>query len=244
MRTLRLRSILTFLTVLVASTAALVNGALANPACGPNSVSCSLSTGTILTNSVESCTDLYSAASYDLVRGIFTMRFQNNTTTPSSQRSAAVSAADEYRVEGVPAGTPLVFSAALDVTLSVYGYDCPPPGRLASSTASATLREGDTNQSSAAITTPVTCSSGGYCCAQAKSLRTALRVIVTRPAGDPFTLHFDFATSGHGSGDGSAQLYFSGLPSGASVVSCQGYRQESPTAVRGMSWGRIKMIYR
>lgn len=242
MRTPWLRSILTLLAVFVAPAATLVNGALANPDCGPNSVSCS---GTIIsTDSVESCEDLYSAASYDLIRGIFSTRFLNRTTTHSSQRSAAVSAVDQYRVEGVPAGTPLVFSAELDVSLDVYGFDCPPIGYLASSTASATLKEGDTNQSSAAITTPVTCSAGGYCCADAKSLRTGLRVIVTRPAGDPFTLHFDLATSGHGSGNGSGQLYFSGLPSGASVVSCQGYRQGAPTAVKAMSWGRIKMIYR
>ena len=242
MRTPWRRSILTLIAVFVAPAAAPVNGALANPDCGANSVSCSATI--ISTDPVKSCEDLDSAASYDLVRGIFSTRFLNRTTAHSSQRSAAVSAVDQYRVEGVPAGTPLVFSAELQVGLDVYGYDCPPMGYLASSTASATLKEGDTNQSSVAITTPVTCSAGGYCCAGSKSLRTGLRVIVTRPAGDPFTLRFGLATSGHGSGNGSGQLQFSGLPSGASVVSCQGYRQDAPPAVKGLSWGRIKMIYR
>jgi hypothetical protein len=239
-----LRFALTLLTLIVAPTAARVSCALANPLCGQNSVFCFHSAGTITsTDSLKSCSDLYSNASYDLIRGSFAMRFQNFTVAANSQGSASVAAVDQYRVEGLSPGTPLVFSADLDVSLDVYGYECPPPGYLTATSASATLKEGDSNQSSVSVTTPVTCLTWG-CCAQAKSLRTVLKVIVTRSAGEPFTLHFGLATSGHGSGYGSGQLHFSALPPGAYVVSCQGYRQDFPTAAKRMSWGGIKMFYR
>jgi hypothetical protein len=237
-------STLTLIAVIVPP-AASVSGALANPLCGSNSIYCYYSAGTIVsTDSAKSCSDSWSAASYNLVRGVFTMQFTNDTVEPGLNKSALVSAVDQYRVVGVSAGTPLVFSAQLDVSLDAFGSDCPPPpGYLAATSASATLREGDSNQSSAQITTPVTCMPWG-CCAQPKSLRTGLQVVVTRAAGDPFTLHFDLTTSGFGSGDGSGQLHFSGLPPGASVVSCQGYEQDFPTAAKRTSWGRLKTVYR
>jgi hypothetical protein len=42
---------------------------------------------------------------------------------------------------------------------------------------------------------------------------------------------------------GSAQLRFTGLSSGAVVVSCQGYSQVPVPALR-TSWGRVKTLYR
>jgi hypothetical protein len=150
----------------------------------------------------------------------------------------------QRRYDRVHTGTPLVFSAQLDISLDVYGNECQAPGvDCASSSASATVREGDSNPSSASIATPVSCGPG-FCSGQPKSQRTSLQVVVTRAAGDPFTLHFDLTTSGHGSGDGSGQLHFSGLPPGASVVSCQGYQRDFPTAEKKTSWGRLKTIDR
>jgi len=245
-----LRAALLLIATIAAPTAALVSGALANPLCGANSIYCYYSAGTITsTDSVASCSDVYyetrviSNASYDLIHGYFTMGFQPPPSGGTFQGGASVAAVDQYRVMGVPAATPLAFSAELDANLNVSGYDCQSPGFPVSVSASATLREGDSNQSSASITTPVTCS-GGHCCALAKSLQTGLRVVVTRSAGDPFTLHFDLATSGRGAGDVSGQLHFSGLPPGASVVSCQGYHQDFPTGAKGISWGRLKTTYR
>lgn len=240
-----LRSALTLLTMIVPPTIALVNGALANPLCGLNSVFCYYSAGTIAsTDSSISCSDLFSSASYDLIRGIFIVGYN---VPPGGDidaaKGAAVAAVDQYRVEGVSPGTPLVFSAELDVSLRAYGSACRPPGYDRTSSASATLREGESNQSSASIRTPVICSTM-YCCAQATFLDRTLRVAVTRLAGELFTLHFDLASSGHGSGHGSGQLHFSGLPPGAFVVSCQGYRQDFATAAKGMSWGRLKLLYR
>jgi hypothetical protein len=238
------RFALTLLALIVPPAATPVNGALANPLCGLNTVYCFHTGGTTTsTNPQHSCTDQYSNASYDLTRGLFVMRFQNFTVAPNSQGAASVAAVDQYRVEGVLPGTPVTLSADLDVGLNVYGYECPPPGQLTATSASATLREGVSNQSSVSITTPVTCSGWG-CCAHAKSERTVLRVSVTRPAGDAFTLHFDLATSGHGSAYGTGQLRFSGLPPGARVVSCQGYRQDFVTVAKQTSWGALKTIYR
>lgn len=236
-----LRSTLAFLAVILPPAAARVNDALANPLCGVNSVYCSTGGGTFTsTDALASCSDRNSEANYDLTRGVFTVRAVG---APSYQGGAAVSAVDQYRVEGVSPGTPLVFSAELNVNINVYGYLCQPPGSLITTTGSATVREGNSNSSSASITTPLTCSSTG-CCAQPAGLQTVVRTVVTGAAGDPFTLHFDLTVNGNGSGHGSAELRFSGLPPGARVVSCQGFRQDFPTAANGMSWGRLKAIYR
>ena len=223
-------------TMIALSTVALVNRALADPACGLNSVFCQ--SGTVAsTASSNSCSDLYSSASYDLIRGAFTVGY-----TPGG--AATVAAVDQYRVGGVSPGIPIVFSVELDVNLRAFPYNCfqaggPPP----TSSASVRLREGDSNQSSASITTPVICYPR-YCCPQATYLDQPLRVSVTRLAGELFTLHFDFATSGSGSGQAYGQLRFSGLPPGAFVASCQGYRQDFVTAAKRISWGGIKMFYR
>jgi hypothetical protein len=157
---------------------------------------------------------------------------------------SSVAAVDQYRVEGVPQGTPLSFSAELEVNLRVFPYNCfqagsPPP----TSSASARLREGDSNLSSSAITTPIQCHPG-YCCPLAKALDQTLRLTVTRSAWELFTLRFDFATSGSGSGQASGRLRFSGLPPGAFVTSCQGYGQDLVTAATGVTWGRLKLLYR
>ena len=239
-----LRSTLTLLTMIVPPMIMLANVTLANPLCGLNSVFCYYRVGTITsTDSLKSCSDLYSSASYDLIRGFFSVGYQTQPGGGLEQGAAAVAAVDQYRVEGVSPGTPLVFSAELNVSLRAYGQDCKPPPGPPPSSASGTLREGVSNQSTASITTPVICSTM-FCCAQATYLDQSLRVTVTRLAGEVFTLHFDLASSGRGSGQASGQLHFSGLPPGAFVVSCQGYRLDTPTAASRMSWGRLKQIYR
>ena len=231
-----LRFTLMFLTMMVPATVARVNVALANPLCGVNSVFCYGAGTTTSTDPLNSCSVLSSSASYDLIRGSFAVG-----STPGA---AAVAAVDQYRVEGVSPGTPLVFSAELVVHLRASPFNChqagsPPPTAFAS----ATLREGDSNQASVSITMPVICFPQ-YCCPQARYLDQTLRVTVTRLAGELFTLHFDLASGGDGGEQGFGQLRFSGLPPGGFVVSCQGYRQDGPTAANGLSWGRLKQIYR
>jgi hypothetical protein len=231
-----LRSILVLLTTSLLPTAGLVNGALANPLCGLNSVFCYNAGTTTSTDASKSCSDPFCSASYDLIHGAFVV-----TATPGA---AAVAAVDQYRVEGVSPGTPLVFSAELAVNLRAFPFGCYQAGTSPqTASVSATLREGDSNQSSAPITTPVICYPG-YCCAQSIVLDQTIRVTVTRPAGELFTLHFNFVCGGSGGEQGYGQLHFSGLPPGAFVVSCQGYGQDLATAAKGESWGRLKLRYR
>jgi hypothetical protein len=230
-----LRSALTLVAVMVPP-AASVNVALANSLCGTNSVYC-YPAGTITsTDAAKSCSELYCSASYDLIGGTFAVAY-----VPGG--IGTVTAVDQYRVEGVSPGIPLVFSAELDVSLRAFPYDCGQVGNPPTSSASASLREGDSNQSSASITTPVICYPR-VCCPQAISKDQPLRVTVTRSAGELFSLHVDFSTSGSGSGQGYGQLRFAALPPGAYVVSCQGYRQDFPTAAKRTSWGRLKTVYR
>src|SRR5205823_12051250 len=76
------------------------------------------------------------SASYDLIRGTFAVG-----CTPGA---AAVAAVDQYRVEGVSSGTPLVFSAELAVTLRAFPFNCYQAGSpQPTASASARLREGD-----------------------------------------------------------------------------------------------------
>jgi hypothetical protein len=240
-----LRSALMLLAVMVPPTAALVDGAWANPLCGLNSVHCFYGPGTITSSdSLESCSDLYSNARYDLILGNFVLGFAVPPGGDTEDASASVAAVDQYHVEGVPPGTPLVFYAEIDVHLNAYGYACRPVGWSIATSVSATLKEENSNLSSASIRTPIKCSPNGLCCAQAAHLEKTLRVTVTRLAGDLFTLHFDLAGIGRGSGQESGQLRFSGLPPGAFVVSCQGYRQDIPTTAKRTSWGGLKLLYR
>jgi hypothetical protein len=59
-----MRFVLTLLVVSVPPTAAMANGALANPLCGLNSVYCFYSAGTITsTDSSTACSDRYSVVS-------------------------------------------------------------------------------------------------------------------------------------------------------------------------------------
>ena len=72
------------------------------------------------------------------------------------------------------------------------------------------------------------------------------RSIVTVTSEKPFDLRGALkAAFPENGGSGSAVwIYFENLPPGASLVSCQGYLQAGPTAVRTTSWGKIRRIYR
>ena len=73
-----------------------------------------------------------------------------------------------------------------------------------------------------------------------------LQLPVAATAGQAFALHMEASTSVRwGSAHASLNnLAFSGLPPGASIVSCQGFLQEPPVQALQASWGRVKSIYR
>ena len=70
---------------------------------------------------------------------------------------------------------------------------------------------------------------------------------ITFTAGTPIPLTFRIeghqTAGGSHATDATARIRFSGLPAGASVVSCQGYVDPS-TPARPSSWGRLKAAYR
>jgi hypothetical protein len=133
----------------------------------------------------------------------------------------------------------LSFGAELTISLRATG-NCSFP--VFACSASALLEEGVGNQASGSVQTPFVCSP--VCCTQSASLDTKLRVNIVRSAGETFVLHFHLASGGNHVATATGQLQFTGLPSGVSVVSCQGYRQDFVTASTVESWGRLKLRYR
>ena len=227
------------MTLAVIGTASLIwtSAALANPACPSNSMVCGQ---TITSNdSAKSCTDSYSTSTYDLIRGSFHVDAAGRCGGACAT-SASLSAADLYRVGGLPPGTPVTFTAELTVELAAWGT-C---GYLTPGTASASLREGDSNQASRSIETPRVCTVQG-CCVETQNVYVPLRVTVTRLSGEELMLHFDLACSSNQLALVDGILRFHGFPSGASVVSCQGYRADFlGTPTHPVSWGTIKLRYR
>jgi hypothetical protein len=70
---------------------------------------------------------------------------------------------------------------------------------------------------------------------------------VTIVAGTPKTIEFEMAAwrspgGAHG-GRGVGNIRFTGLPTGARIVSCNGYDNVA-VPIRVTSWGRVKTIYR
>ena len=215
----------------------------ANPACPANTVSCygSHSTSTTSADSASACGDSYVHSRYDLIHGTFHVD-SRATCGGDCSSGSSVDAEDQYHVEGLPPGTPLTFTAEMTVSLQV-GYTC--ANRSPYGSASATLREGAANQSSASISTPsYYCPPGYSCCSPVASSNQVLRVTIVRSVGEVFPIHFNLTSSGSTPNTGDGQLGFAGLPSGASVVSCQGFRQDFVTPSRPTSWGYLKLLYR
>jgi hypothetical protein len=211
----------------------------ANPACPLNTLGCSRY-GFSSTDSVTSFSTIETNASYDLIGGAFHV-FSRASCAGDCAEAASVSAGDSYRVEGLPAGTPLTFTAELAIQLMAGGgYGI----LVRSSTASATLREGVSNESSASVSTLLECYPGYGCSGYQVDLNRVLAVTVVRTAGEVFPLDFNLWTRGNTEARANGQLRFSGLPAGASVVSCQGFHQDFATLSRASTWGQLKVRYR
>jgi hypothetical protein len=140
---------------------------------------------------------------------------------------AAVDARDRYQVTGIPAGTPLTFTAQLDVS----GFS----GQ--SGFFFAEIIEGASNQQSWSHSNPGQLMYG---------VSTTIAVTINRLAGEEFDLKSTVraGTGPVGSATTSAVLHFANLPQGARVVSCQGYAQDVPVPALPASWGSLKAQYR
>jgi hypothetical protein len=136
-------------------------------------------------------------------------------------------ARDDFRIVGVPAGTPLVFAAEWN-----YNF-------IGSFEASfgARIGQGDTPTLGGG-----TGANGQPFFSQAGRFVYELNV----NAGDVFRLTTELSagTGQHGGADASGFLRFSGLPAGARVESCQGYVQDIPVPAMRASWGSVKSLYR
>lgn len=152
--------------------------------------------------------------------------------------SATVTASDEYRLRGTPPGLPITLTAELRVTAHLNTFSC-----RAGALVFASLQEGSSSPVSATMSRGC---GGSNCACSGSALRdTVLRVTVDRALDEVFTLTAVVRSSiATASSSGYGRLSFAGLPPGAFVESCQGYRQDAPVPAKHASWGTLKVHYR
>lgn len=167
---------------------------------------------------------------YDLRQGTIAM------SQGGSLAQTYVLVADLYDVMGVPAGTPVSFTAQLAVEGMVWTSGCGGSGcgGYVSIHLGADGAVSDTTYS-------ISLFNGS------QSFSDVRRLPVTIVAGSPLRIEFELSggrvPGGSHSSSGDGVLEFVGLPAGAVISSCQGYgSQVVPT--RHVSWGSVKTIYR
>jgi hypothetical protein len=129
---------------------------------------------------------------------------------------------DEFRVMGLPEGTPMSFIAELRVEGSIEGGGEIWGGLGIGGVWANDIRTWDTNIVSETIALPL-----------------------QYAAGEPFLLAAELGASGvgyEGEAHASGVLRFSDLPKGTYVISCQNYNL--PVQVQQHTWGRLKSMYR
>lgn len=149
-----------------------------------------------------------SHGSYDLKTGYLS---SNVSFNEPGWASSSVATDDEYRVVGLPAGTPVDFTAEFPVSGSWNVYPGVPQGNF---TCEGSIASG---ADSAGFALPE-----GGCCHG--TLSQPLAISLQRLAQEPFHIRLRLAAQDYrGRVDASGQLTFTGLPPGAAVVSCQGF---------------------
>ena len=167
---------------------------------------------------------------YDLPRGTVSM------SQGGSLAQTYVLASDAYDVTGVPAGTPVSFTANFTVDGMVWTGGC--GGSGCGGYVGIHLGAGPAfNDTTYAI----------HLFSGSQSFHDVRRLPVTMTAGTPIVIEFRLtgarSPGGSHSSSGDGVISFSDLPSGAGIGSCQGY-STLPTPVRRASWGALKTIYR
>ncbi len=164
--------------------------------------------------------------SYDLALGMLSVRLNN-----TQQAYATVDVEDVYVVSGIAPSAPLDFTARL-----VYSGTAGFPYAYGAASGSGRIRlvGGVQNQVSFA------------CSQQCVQPYGNLDVPVQVVAGAPFRIHcgVEAGAANGATGEMWGHLTFVGLPGGASIMSCQGYRQDFPVPALPMSWGALKLLYR
>lgn len=145
-------------------------------------------------------------------------------------------ARDDYDVVGVVPGTPVTFTAELVTDGAVFTDGC--GGSGCSGVYGVTLRHG------ADSTTAV---HAEHLFSGRAESHDVLPLTISMIAGAPETIEMQLwgrrNPGGNHGEEAHGVLHFTGLPPGAAVVSCQGYGQGA-TRARGITWGRLKTIYR
>ena len=156
-------------------------------------------------------TGLHAHGAFDLGQG----RLVSNVSfNDPGWATSLVSTSDEYRVVGLPAGTPVEVTAQFQVTGSWNVYPGVPQGNFTYELSIAT----DTD--SAGFFWPP-----GSCCIG--SISRTVSISLHPLAEAPFHLRLRLGSQNYrGRVDETGTLTFSGLPQGATVVSCQGYASD------------------
>jgi len=203
-----------------------------NGACPTSRVALLSGSGSASTATFDST---YGAArvTYDLREGRLTL---SQGAGGSSQ--TFLETVDAYDVQGVPAGTPVALTVALDLNAGATNFGCAPDcgGWFSAAIVHATDAAADS------VLEP----SSGYTMATTPMVET-LQLPLTIVAGTPEVIMFklyDRVTPGsNGGGFGTGLIHFLGVPAGVTVTSCQGYGTGA-TPTRPASWGSLKVIYR
>jgi hypothetical protein len=160
-------------------------------------------------------------ACYDARRGVLVA---SGTTTSGSDCQYGPQMIDRYQLVGAPRGVPIAFQAVLGVHGSIVGA-----GEI-----HGTLIDGHGASSHESWSTT--------------QVDGAVILAIQSMAEETFELRAVLIAQGGGAGAAgssaaaTADLRFSGLPEGVTVVSCQGY--DLPVPVAGSTWGRIKATFR
>jgi len=156
---------------------------------------------------------------YDLRKGLLEAV---GYASPWDRCGGQVFACDSFQVAGVASNSPLTFSAELWVAGTI--------------TDSASVRATLDHQAGP-----------GYEGLISKDRTVNFKLITpfTAAPGEKFLVAFSLDASGYsfqGSVHSTAVLHFSGLPTGAYVVSCQNY--DLPVPAKVATWGNVKAAYR
>lgn len=211
---------------------AMVSATAARAACPPSSAGLLSGSGSISTAAFDSVRAT-AHVTFDLRAGRLSL-----TQDVGGVSRTFVEARDAYDVLGVPLGTPVTLTAALDVIGGATNGGCAPD---CGGWFRASIRHGS-EVAADSVAEP----KSGYTPAT-NPLNETLQLPVTIVAGSPETIEFelwDVVTPGSwGGGFGTGHIHFLNVPPGVTVTSCQGYGSVV-TPVRRTSWGALKTIYR
>lgn len=178
---------------------------------------------------VDSVTPSGRRAAYDLIAGWVAI------THTGGVGFLHCEASDRFRVVGVPDGTPVHVIARLAVDGYAQTDGCGGSGCHGEF-------GGWIGQGASVVSSSVTAHFGPERIALQQTLEYPLDVLAGEWFDLQYRLWFNRTAGASHFGGGRADLRFAGLPDGADIVSCQGYRLTTPARI--VSWGRVKTIYR